>query len=167
MASTSLVCVLSAITDGSLSTMPSPLAYTSVFAVPRSMARSRATGGAAPGYSGSTAGDSPWPVGAPVSLGAPRSRREDRREGPGLAGSVERLAAVRRGGGHHHRGLTDRHEPHAMQQHEATERGEAGAGHTGELLEAGHDLALVGLVLQSPHPGSPRGVVARRAGERN
>src|SRR3954463_1463705 len=75
MASTSLVCVLSAITDGSLSTMPSPLAYTSVFAVPRSMARSRATGGAAPGYSGSTAGDSPWPVGALVSLGAPRSRR--------------------------------------------------------------------------------------------
>src|SRR5690349_9216741 len=35
--------MLSAMTDGSLSTMPRPRAYTSVFAVPRSMARSLAT----------------------------------------------------------------------------------------------------------------------------
>src|SRR5690349_10903776 len=35
--------MFSAMTDGSLSTMPRPRAYTSVFAVPRSMARSLAT----------------------------------------------------------------------------------------------------------------------------
>src|SRR5262245_61884251 len=43
MASTSLVRLLRAITDGSFSTMPRPRSYTSVFAVPRSIARSRAT----------------------------------------------------------------------------------------------------------------------------
>src|SRR5438874_6157500 len=42
MASTSWVWLLRAITVGSLSTMPRPLAYTSVLAVPRSMARSLA-----------------------------------------------------------------------------------------------------------------------------
>src|SRR2546421_11536560 len=42
MASTSWVWLLRAITVGSLSTMPRPLAYTRVFAVPRSMARSLA-----------------------------------------------------------------------------------------------------------------------------
>src|SRR5687768_15829784 len=38
--------MLSAITDGSLRTMPRPRAYTSVFAVPRSIARSLATASA-------------------------------------------------------------------------------------------------------------------------
>src|SRR3954453_5361199 len=42
MASTSWVWLLRAITVGSLSTIPRPLAYISVFAVPRSMARSLA-----------------------------------------------------------------------------------------------------------------------------
>src|SRR2546430_3543778 len=42
MASTSWVWLLRAITVGSLSTIPRPLAYTSVLAVPRSMARSLA-----------------------------------------------------------------------------------------------------------------------------
>src|SRR5438045_5115236 len=42
MASTSWVWLLRAITVGSLSTMPRPLAYTSVLAVPRSMSRSLA-----------------------------------------------------------------------------------------------------------------------------
>src|SRR5579885_3061941 len=42
MASTSWVWLLRAMTVGSLSTIPRPLAYTSVLAVPRSMARSLA-----------------------------------------------------------------------------------------------------------------------------
>src|SRR5205085_6253567 len=42
MASTSCVRLFSAITLGSLSTMPTPFAYTRVFAVPRSIARSLA-----------------------------------------------------------------------------------------------------------------------------
>src|SRR6266513_200764 len=42
MASTSWVWLLRAMTVGSLSTIPRPLAYTSVFAVPKSMARSLA-----------------------------------------------------------------------------------------------------------------------------
>src|SRR5438105_8722657 len=43
IASTSWVWLLRAMTVGSLSTMPRPLAYTSVLAVPRSMARSLAS----------------------------------------------------------------------------------------------------------------------------
>src|SRR3954470_9844788 len=43
VASTSPVWRLRAMTDGSLSTMPRPFMYTSVFAVPRSIAKSRAT----------------------------------------------------------------------------------------------------------------------------
>src|SRR4051794_41590384 len=43
MASTSLVFSLRAMTVGSFSTMPRPRAYTSVLAVPRSMARSLAS----------------------------------------------------------------------------------------------------------------------------
>src|SRR5260370_35867916 len=42
MANTSWVWLLRAMTVGSLRTMPRPLAYTSVLAVPRSMARSLA-----------------------------------------------------------------------------------------------------------------------------
>src|SRR5438270_12022357 len=42
MASTSWVWLLRAMTVGSLRTIPRPLAYTSVFAVPKSMARSLA-----------------------------------------------------------------------------------------------------------------------------
>lgn len=44
IANTSLVRLLMAITEGSLRTIPSPRAYTKVLAVPRSMARSRASG---------------------------------------------------------------------------------------------------------------------------
>src|SRR4051812_27539647 len=43
MARTSPVLMFSAMTDGSLSTIPRPRAYTRVLAVPRSMARSLAT----------------------------------------------------------------------------------------------------------------------------
>src|SRR5205085_62196 len=49
MASTSRVCSLRAITVGSLRTIPLPLAYTRVLAVPRSMARSLARAAASPG----------------------------------------------------------------------------------------------------------------------
>src|SRR6478752_3852124 len=83
MASTSWVRLLSAMTEGSFRTMPSPRAYTNVLAVPRSIARSRARTG-------------------PLALGRLRTRAR----GGSWRGSWRRARRRRRGG---HRCIAGQH----------------------------------------------------------
>src|SRR5690606_24114018 len=145
-ASTSLVRLLSAMTEGSFRTMPSLLAYTSVFAVPRSIARSRASSG-----SPSVPCRRPFPV-------------RVRREGPHLL--VELLDRGSRGG---------RRRPGADPQHQEADAAEAQGDeqvdevvHGAALEAAAAQGSSTGHIVEDDRPPSvaaprPTGAIARVA----
>ena len=68
---------------------------------------------------------------------------------------LERLLAVGRRRGDHHRGLADRERPGAVQQGEPPGGRPAAPSLVGDLREAGHDLLLIGLVFELLHGSRP------------
>src|SRR5262245_23193257 len=171
MASTSWVRLLRAMTVGSKRMIPRPRAYTSVFAVPRSMARSSGTVGSRSWSGGPELADRAHVVRGfgPRGPAVPVLLLPDRH---GLLQGVdgeprgfERLGAVRRRRDDEHRRLRQLEMPETVQQREPLDVGPPATRLGRDLMESRERGVLVGLVRERGHALATVGVVAHDSKE--
>src|SRR5262245_38317450 len=165
MASTSWVRLFRAMTVGSKRMIPRPRAYTSVFAVPRSMARSSGTAASRPSGEPELAdgthvvrGFGPGSPAVPVLLLPYRHGLLQRVDGEPRG--FERLGAVRRRRHDEHRRFGELEVAEPVQQREPLHLGPSPTGLDGDLCEPCAGGVLVCLVRERGHAVATLGVIA-------